>query len=312
MRQRLLISFKSSLEAMPATILRLLLFITVLGTSAASLFNKQFRSLFRGLPISIPAAVAGSALAIEAYSRLPQKLLFGSTPRLLEEFYEKDVVLIFPGAGGPDENTSNLAQAVIESDKLCGVKRHVEVYDWSPWKGNLIRASYDGQSVGKIIGEQLAEGFGDLKSVHVMGVSVGAFAADSCCHHFQKSSKSRKVDSAPTYVRASFLDPFTQRGLFGTKYGTKLFGKAATFCEHYLNTDDPVPSTNEPLSQAIVYDITASESRKLFIPLKGDSMHSWPVAYYGRRWETKLNEDGTLFHPLHTSKTPRGRVISVP
>jgi hypothetical protein len=297
---------------MSAINLRILFLITVVCSSAASFFNKQFRSLFRGLPISIPAAVAGSAIAIEAYSRLPQKLLFGSTPRPLEQFDDKDIVIIFPGAGGPDENTSNLAQAVIESDKLCGVKRHVEVYDWSPWKGNLIRASYDGQSVGKIIGEQLAEGFGDLKSVHVMGVSVGAFAADSCCHHFQKKSQNKKSASVPTYVRATFLDPFTQRGLFGTKYGTKLFGKAAAFCEHYLNTDDPVPSTNEPLSKAIVYDITASESRKLFIPLKGDSMHSWPVAYYGRQWETKLNEDGTLFHPLHTSDTLRGTVISVP
>ena len=297
---------------MLAANLRLLLLVTVVFSSAANLFNKQFRSLFRGLPISIPAAVAGSAIAIEAYSRLPQKLLFGSTPRPLEQFDDKDVVLIFPGAGGPDENTSNLAQAVIESDKLRGVKRHVEVYDWSPWKGNLIRASYDGQSVGKIIGEQLAEGFGDLNSVHVMGVSVGAFAADSCCRHFQKNSQSKKSDSVPTYVRATFLDPFTQRGLFGTKYGTKLFGKEATFCEHYLNTDDPVPSTNEPLSKAIVYDITASESRKLFIPLKGDSMHSWPVAYYGRQWETKLNEDGSLFHPLHTSDTRKGTVISVP
>lgn len=291
--------------------LRLLLLITVAYSSAASLFNKQFRSLFQRLPIAVPAAFAGSAIAIEVYSRIPQRLLFGSTPRPLEQFEDKDVVLIFPGAGGPDENTSNLARAVIESDRLCGVKRHVEVYDWSPWKGNLLRASYDGQSVGKIIGQQLAEGFGDLKSVHVMGVSVGAFAADSCSYHFQKISQKKKSSSEPTYVRATFLDPFTQRGLFGTKYGSKLFGKAATFCEHYLNTDDPVPSTNEPLSKAIVYDITASESRKSFIPLNGDSMHSWPVAYYGRKWETKLNEDGSLFHPLHTSETLRGAVITV-
>lgn len=257
--------------------------------------------------------MAGSALVIEAYSRLPQKLLFGSDPRPLEPFDEKDVVLIFPGAGGPDENTSNLAQAVIDSDKSCGIQRHVEVYDWSPWKGNLIRASFDGQSVGKLIGKQLANERKDIKSLHVMGVSVGAFAADSCSYNFQKIIRENKSTTSPApYVRLTLLDPFTQRGLLGTKYGSKLFGKAATYCEHYLNTDDPVPSTNDPISMAYVYDITASKERELFVPLKGDSMHSWPVAFYGRQWKTELNDDGSLYHPVHTAETLRGAVMSVP
>ena len=242
-------------------LIALLSLVTQLVSS--SLLGKQLRSVFRGLPIGFPVAVAGSALAVQVYSRIPQKLLFGSNPRPLELFPETDVVLIFPGAGGPDENTSNLAKAVIESDKVFGIKRHVEVYDWSPWKGNLIRASFDGQSVGKLLGKQLASEHQNIKSLHVMGVSVGAFAADSCSQTFQKTiqeNKGMKSDlktatstSAP-YVRLTLLDPFTQLGLFGSKYGAEVFGKAATFCEHYLNTDDPVPSTNEPLPLACVYD----------------------------------------------------------
>ena len=239
----------------------LLLFL-VLRPGSGSLLTKQLSSMFKGLPVGIPVAIAGSAFAIELYSRIPQKLLFGSNPRPLEPFKETDVVLIFPGAGGPDENTSNLAKAIIDSDRSCGIKRHVEVYDWSPWRGNLIRASFDGQSVGKIIGKQLANEYKNVKSLHVMGVSVGAFAADSCSYTYQRTLRDneRKERNAKVhdpsgaskplapYVRLTLLDPFTQRGLFGTKYGYKLFGKAATYCAHYLNTDDPVPSTNDPIS----------------------------------------------------------------
>ena len=288
-----------------------LIILAICQIAASSKF-RQAKTFLGRLPIVIPVAVAGSAILIEGYSRLPQKFLFGSTPRPIAPFKETDAVIIFPGAGGPDENTSNLAQAIIDSDKSFGIKRHVEVYDWSPWKGNLIRASFDGQSVGKIIGKQLAEGHNNLKSLHVMGVSVGAFAADSCSHEFQNSIKDNLRNSVAPYVRLTLLDPFTQRGLFGTKYGLKLFGKSATYCEQFLNTDDPVPSTNEPISMGFVSDITGSASRRVFIPLKGDSMHSWPVAYYGQNWITKLNEDGSLYHPIHTAETKRGSVKKIP
>ena len=294
--------------------------LLIVQRSHASLLPKQLRGIFRGLPLSIPIAIAGTALAVEGYSRVPQKILFGSNPRPLEPFEETDIVLIFPGAGGPDENTRNLAKAIISSDVACGIKRHVEVYDWSPWKGNLIRASYDGQSVGKVIGKQLASEYKNVRSLHLMGVSVGAFAADSCSFTYQEllrserrllgTSTAESTHSAP-YVRLTLLDPFTQRGLFGTRYGYKFFGKAATYCEHYLNTDDPVPSTNDPISMGHVYDITSAESRKSFTPLPGDSMHSWPVAFYGRNWSTKLNEDGTLFHPVHTTETARGAITII-
>lgn len=295
--------------------------LLIVQRSHASLLPKQLSNVFRGLPVGIPIAIAGSALAIEAYGRIPQKMLFGSNPRPLDPFEETDVVLIFPGAGGADENTSNLAKAIIVSDEKCGIKRHVEVYDWSPWRGNLIRASYDGQNVGKIIGKQLANEYKNVKSLHLMGVSVGAFAADSCSFTYQKTLENNKkllrstiseTTSAPPYVRLTLLDPFTQRGLFGTKYGYRLFGKAANYCEHYLNTDDPVPSTNDPISMGYVYDITSAESRKSFTPLPRDNMHSWPVAYYGRQWKTQLNEDGSLHHPVHTIKNARGAVVIVP
>jgi hypothetical protein len=279
------------------------------------------------------AAVAGSGLAIELYARLPQKVLFGSRPRKLAEFDEADIVLIFPGAGGPDKNTGDLAHAIHESDKALGINRYVHVYDWSTWRGNLVRASYDGQSVGKIIGTQLAQRKNKLSSVHVVGVSVGAFAADSCARAFQALSRrstphtqstgvpeqpenTKKTNKAavraPTFVRLTLLDPFCSKGVFGQRYGELLFGKHCDYCEHYLNTDDPVPFTNTPLPHACTFDVTDAAERRGFTPLPGDNMHSWPVAFYGRRWKTETNKDGSLLHPTHEGQFRRGAVIKVP
>ena len=48
-----------------------------------------------------------------------------------------------------------------------------------------------------------------------------------------------------------------------------------------LNTDDPVPSTALPLRHAVNFDITGNKERASFVPLEGDSLHSWPAAWYG-------------------------------
>lgn len=85
------------------------------------------------------------------------------------------------------------------------------------------------------------------------------------------------------------------------KWGVKNFGKsldssrfirfkneeATDLFEVYLNTDDPVPSTDEPISSAYNYDLTNSAAKLDFIPPNGETMHSWPVAYLAQRWETR-------------------------
>ena len=55
----------------------------------------------------------------------------------------------------------------------------------------------------------------------------------------------------------------------------------------YLNTDDPVPSTSDPIPNAYNYDVTLSEARRDFHPAEGESMHSWPVVYLARTWQTR-------------------------
>lgn len=65
----------------------------------------------------------------------------------------------------------------------------MEVYDWLKWRGNFLRASFDSQIVGNKVCSVLADAEkqqGEIKNLHVIGVSVGAFAADSCIKIFNK------------------------------------------------------------------------------------------------------------------------------
>lgn len=264
------------------------------------------------LPASVAVFKVGAAAilctyaAVETYCRIPQSLLFGSLPKALPDFIEKDVIVIFPGAGGVDQNVLALESNLQKYQR----KKKVIVYDWRQWRGNLLRASFDSESVGERVANQLIKEHPDLESVQAIGISVGAFAANSCTQVLHKNKKS----SSKPYLRLTLLDPFTLRGVFGLGYGASFFGKCADYCEHFLNTDDPVPSTNEPLPLARTYDVTSAKARDSFTPLPADNMHSWPLVYYTKNFITRNHPDGSVSKPVHddSKNLRRGTIVKVP
>ena len=244
----------------------------------------------------------------ELYARIPQEIVYGSSPPpITTRQGENAVLVIFPGAGGPDQNTARLKDRIIASDQKKGVKRLVEVYDWLPWRGNILRASYDSEAVGRKVCSALAANEakeGKIQHLHAVGVSVGAFAADSCVKAY------KDVSNNPGSTRVTFLDPFTGKGIYGFGYGLKNFGKEADIAETYLNRDDEVPTTNDPLDLAFTIDVTNAEAKKRFKPAPGDSFHSWPVAYLAEHWQTRSNKYGELIEPTPEAE-PRGKVIEI-
>jgi hypothetical protein len=86
----------------------------------------------------------------------------------------------------------------------------------------------------------------NLKTIHLIGISVGSFAANAAAVECKASPKDKRP-----FIQLTLLDPFTQRGIFDFGYGNRVFGKSADYAQQYLNTDDPVPSTNAPLDNTV-------------------------------------------------------------
>lgn len=173
---------------------------------------------------------------------------------------------IFPGAGGVDELVFELQEVTPNS----------KIIDWTNHRGSIFTAAFDGEAVGEAISNLLP----NRKFVHFIGISVGAFAANAAATTTYLNGSSDCSD-----VRLTLLDPFCNRGVFGYAYGREVFGKYATQSIQLMNTDDPVPTTNEPLPNCCCIDVTNASQRQNFVPLPGDSMHSWPVAYFARHYQ---------------------------
>ena len=245
----------------------------------------------------------------ELYVRLPQNIIYGSYPSVIVDRKKEEdkIVIVFPGAGGVDENTQQLEEAIRRSDRAKGLKRYVRTYDWLQYRGSFVRASFEAQRVGNRICTDLVTGADavgrPIKNLHAIGISVGAFAADACTKAYVMHSNGQQQGA-----RLTLLDPFTSKGIFGYEWGVKNMGKYASITESYMNTDDPVPTTNDPLDLAYTIDVTNSEQKKLYIPKDGDSMHSWPVKYLATNWKTDVDMEGNVVLPVGEEK---GKVVKI-
>ena len=276
--------------------------LLLLTSTAASELTRS--ALLRRWPLLAPAV---GGLLLEGYSRAPplQPPALPALPALPGTDGGIDLVVVLPGAGGPDANTARIVQ---ELRAARGSATVVE-YDWQAAAGDQLRAPYSAQRIGARLGQELAGQRRQLRSLHLVGVSVGAFLADAVATNYVAAAGAERA-----HVHLTLLDAFTARGVAGlarpaTAFGVRTFGRSADFCECFLNTDDPVPSTSEPLRHAVTYDVTTAAARRAFVPLPGDSLHSWPAAYYGlfgARARPRL--------PLHgeAGLPARGTLVSVP
>jgi len=170
-----------------------------------------------------------SNLAPKSYLTSSQGLSFIDTVAFINAVCISHIRLTNNLTGGPDENIKNLYNKIVYSDGVSGINRFVCCYDWSAWVGNLFRAAYDSEHVGKVIGSQVAESINNnpylgssTRNIHVIGISVGAFAANS----FLSTLTSEVLVTKNIYRRLTLLDPFTSKGIFGPAYGPRQFGKA--------------------------------------------------------------------------------------
>ena len=282
--------------------------------------------------------VAALPLACEAYARAPPGWKPSSLPPLSLEAGRDNLVLVLHGAGGPDANTRRIADALQRESSSVQVVEYV----YAPFVGDQLQAPFNAMRVGQFLADEVLRATDGPKRVHVVGVSVGAFAADRVASRLADAGRFEQV-------RLTLLDPFTARGLLGllrpeSAYGVTSFGRKATIAESVFNRDDPVPSTNLPLQNAInvrprpspprrpcqpvgyacrppyrprdstlsprarlarQFDITEAAEKRGFVPLPGDSLHSWPAAWFGKH-------PRSLDERRAAATLARGAVVPIP
>lgn len=239
-------------------------------------------------------AVLSSPVLLEAYSRIGSLFVDMSDDDLVppppapSSWREvEDVTIVFHGAGGQDGYTDELMTRLKDRQKDVGgdaksrpTSRHSYIVDWSAHSTNLFQASYNGEKIGRDLARRLLRQQPGIKTIHLIGISVGAFAANAAASEIKRGTApdgrtASAAAAAPPFVQLTLLDPFTQRGIFGWGYGNRNFGRTADYTEQFLNTDDPVPSTNAPLQYAVCYDVTGLRPADIF-------GHDWPLVYYAR------------------------------
>ena len=244
------------------------------------------------------------SILVEAYSRIgalsiPEKKSDATGEEISDQKYSsfvpppkhtewdniETVTIVFHGAGGEDAYTDELMKNLEggTGSTSSSQRSYNHIVNWSDYSTNLFQASFNGQKVGRMTARELLEQMPTNKptAIHFIGISVGAFAADAAVNEVKKifdangSKWQNTKTGALPFVQLTLLDPFQQRGIFGVGYGNTEFGKSADYAQQYLNTDDPVPSTNKPLKNTVCYDVTNLRPESIF-------GHDWPLVYYAR------------------------------
>ena len=140
--------------------------------------------------------------------------------------------------------------------------------EWKPYSDSTFRCSVDGLRIGKIIGHELATSK-NLESMHLIGHSCGSFVIQGIC----EAVKSVRKD---IIIQTTYLDPVSVYGGLFWDYGIDNFGCCSDFSDAYIDTEDPIPGSNELIPHAITFDVTEVREKAKFEGLP----HVWPTAYY--------------------------------
>jgi hypothetical protein len=194
-----------------------------------------------------------------------------------------EITIVFHGANGLDENTDVLMKNLETQTSTP----YNFMMNWTQYSQNLVQASFNGDRIGQEVAKRLPA---HITKVHIIGISVGAAAADACVVQLKKDRPDNQV-----YIQETLLDPLCARGVLDLTYGEREFGAEADYAQQILNTDDPVPFTNAACTKCATLDITLCRPPEIF-------GHDWPLIFYAN-WigmlgfvdDSKKLKEGVVF-----------------
>lgn len=205
------------------------------------------------------------------------------------------LLLIVHGSGDTAADWPAELKAAVAATLAQPAEWDIVTYDWSQYAADKLAASKAGLAVGGQVGKSLASGSYSYEAIQLIGHSAGAFVIQAACDSY-------RAGGGAALVHLTFLDPFTGNGLIDWTYGKRRFGTGADFAEAYVNTDDPVPSTNGLLRKAHNFDVTALAPAEV----TGSDSHWWPVTYYT---ETAGSADAQYGYKLSLMHAAGGAAI---
>jgi hypothetical protein len=176
----------------------------------------------------------------------------------------QSVVLITHGV---KDNATDWVEPMAEAFMELAVYEQAIAFDWGQHAENSLRCASVATQIGERVGKLLADNQ-DLKRVHLIGHSCGAFIVHKACTEL--TARRPEID-----IQNTFLDPVAVYGL-SWDYGVEHFGSCGDYSEAYIDVEDSVPGSNVPLPHAYTYDVT--EARK--ISNRNVAPHLWPTQYY--------------------------------
>lgn len=180
---------------------------------------------------------------------------------------EAHVVVLAHGVRDTPERWATPLAGILEARRPGD---RVVALDWSVYAGEPFRCSVAGKRVGAALGRRLAAN-PNVRSVHAIGHSCGAFVALGLCEAIRASGRSIPIQN-------TYLDPVSVYGGFFWAYGVERFGSCADFSEAYIDTEDTVPGSNQGLPLAHTFDVTEARKRSGH----EGTPHNWPTIYYSR------------------------------
>lgn len=191
-------------------------------------------------------------------------------PELPEATPGADRLLVIVPSGFDDPDVWADGMATKVTDNLAEPERwDVVVFGWKVDESEPIKAARRAADYGRWLGRELKD---DARypytHVHFLAHSLGAHVI-----HEASDVLEGRLDIHETY-----LDPFGARGVLRTSYGQRRFGRNADYAEAYINNDDTVPYTDEPLRSLHTFDVTALASSAY----DDEEGHAWPIKFYKR------------------------------
>lgn len=175
------------------------------------------------------------------------------------------------GVKDKPESWSNPLQDIIQqsnNEQLSDLTKAQISLAWQPYSDNALICSVTGENIGEELGNKIAL-LPNLKAVHIIGHSCGAFVIYGLC-------KKLKQIKPSISVQTTYLDPVSiYSGIFW-QYGVNNFGDCADFSDSYIDTKDGVPGSNEKLKNAYTFDVTGVRLDKN-LPY---APHAWPTYFY--------------------------------